>query len=298
MENPAIIREFSPVRGVRLFTSIPDGHRVIRVRHQRPGSVYSHGMYVVVDPSQTDLIEGIDVAMIINGGPRDGFRKVVVIAELCRAFGGWCTAPAGGAHSHVAGSGKPLRLVDGPMNPAGLQRSIIGRVVGYLGEAGGDPIRDLWPNDDELPLAAKPMDLGDLPRTYAMQCSGVCLEPAIKDGSKLQFSTFDPVEPGDIAAFWLKPIHTYATVPFQAMIKRLVTPLPVGPFPLPDCMAAPPVIIVEMDNPAKKFVVPLDRVMAIHKCHGVYDGPKWKPTREEMRHLVAEQQRAAAGGGK
>lgn len=298
METSTIIREFNPVRGVRLFTSIPDGHRVVRVHRQSPGSVYSRGMYVVVDPSQTDLVEGIDVAMIIDSGPRDGFRKIAVIAELCRAFGGWCTVPAGGGHSQVAGTGTPLRLVDGPMNAEGLRKSIVGRVVGYLGEIWGEPIKDLWPVYEELPLMTKRLDLGDLPHTYVMGCSGVCLEPGIKDGSKLQFSTLDPVEPGDIAAFWLKPIYAYETVPFQAMIKRLVTPLPIGPFPLPDYMAAPPVIVVEMDNPAKKFVVPLDRVMAVHKCHGVYDGPKWKPTREEMRHLVAEQQRAAAGGGK
>lgn len=289
MEALAVIREYAPIRGLRLFTSIPEGHKVIRINHAGPGSIYSRGTYVVIDPSQTDLVEGIDVAMTINGGPSVGFGKIAVVAELCRAFGGWCTAPAGGAHSQIAGAGNPVRLMDGPMRAEGLQKSIIGRVVGYLGEIWGEPIKDLWPIYEERPLVAKRMDLGDLPRSYVMECSGVCLEPAIKDRSKLRFSTTDAVEPGDIASFWLKPIHAYEPIPFQAMIKRLVTPLPVGPFPLPDYMPAPPVAIVEMDNPARKFVIPLDRVMAVHKCQGVYDGPQWKPTREEMRQLVSEQ---------
>src|SRR5690606_1260515 len=71
MEAPVIIREFSPIRGLRLFTSIPEGMRVVRIDRDRPGSIYSKGMYVVIDPSRTELVEGIDVALVTTGGPLD-----------------------------------------------------------------------------------------------------------------------------------------------------------------------------------------------------------------------------------
>jgi hypothetical protein len=253
-------------------------------------------MYVVFDPSQTGLAEGVDVVVLGNGGPRVGFREVATVKELCRAFGGWCTAPGGGAHSQVMGTGRPVRMVDGPMKPDGLQRRILGRVVGYLGDTWGQPVRDLWMDDDEQLLKDKPFTLADLPQNYICECEGVCLEPLLKHGDKLQFSAIEPVNPGDVVCLWLKPIHTYETIPFQCMVKRLLTPLPIGPFPLPDYMPAPPVALVAMDNPAKTLAVPLDRVMAVHKCLGVYGGPKWKPAREAAQALAAQQQKAAAGG--
>ena len=294
MEAPVIIREFSPIRGLRLFTSIPEGMRVVRIDRDRPGSIYSKGMYVVIDPSRTDLVEGIDVALLTTGGPLDGFEPIAVVVELCRAFGGWCTAPGGGGHSQVMGGGKPLRMVDGPQNPEGLQRRIIGAVVGYLGESWGEPIRDLWPEDRDQPVKADAFDGGDLPSRYIMKCDGDCLAPVFQSGVRLQFNATEAIRPGDYVGLWLKPIHTYKRLNHQAMVKRLVTPLPIGPFPLPDSVAAPPVILVEMLNPARTFVVPLNRVMAIHKCEGEATTPIWKPSRAEMRAMVADE-RAAAG---
>ncbi|ODT80956.1 MAG: hypothetical protein ABS76_14305 [Pelagibacterium sp. SCN 64-44] len=296
MEAPVIIREFSPIRGLRLFTSIPEGMRIVRIDGDRPGSIYTKGMYVLIDPSRTDLVEGIDVALVATGGPLDGFEPIAVVVELCRAFSGWCTAPGGGGHSQVIGAGKPLRMVDGPQNPEGLQRRIIGAVVGYLGESWGEPIRDLWPLNRGLPWREDAYERDDLPSTYVCQCEGVCLVPVYQDGARLLFDATALIEPGDYVCLWLKPRFYHEGIKYQCMVKRLVTPLPIGPFPLPDEMPAPPVILVEMLNPARTFVVPLNRLEAIHKCQGEYEGRHFKRTHQQMRGYP-EAERTAAGGG-
>src|SRR5690606_34604293 len=192
----------------------------------RPGSIYTKGMYVVIDPSRTDLVEGIDVALVTTGGPLDGFEPIAVVVELCRAFGGWCTAPGGGGHSQVMGPGKPLRMVDGPQNPEGLQRRIIGAVVGYLGESWGEPIRDLWPLNRDLPWREGAYERDDLPSTYVCQCEGVCLVPVYQDGARLLFDATARIEPGDSVCLWLKPRFYHEGIKNQCMVKRLVTPLP------------------------------------------------------------------------
>lgn len=297
MEAPVLIREYSPIRGLRLFTSIPEGHRVVQADRDRPGSIYSRGMYVVIDPSRTELAEGVDVAMVWTGDPLDGFEQIATIRELCRAFGGWCTAPGGDAHSQVIGAGKPLRLVDAPQNPEALQKRILGTVIGYLGESWGEPIKDLWPENRELPWRDDGYEHGGLPNRYVCQVEGVCLAPVFQDGVRLEFSATEPVTPGDYVCLWLKPRFYHEGIKFQCMVKRLVTPLPIGPFPLPDEMPAPPIVLVEMLNPARTFAVPLNRIHAVHKCLGEYQGERFKLTRKHMREY-AEAERAAAGGGK
>ena len=102
-----------------------------------------------------------------------------------------------------------------------------------------------------------------MPDRYAMQVTGDCLDPAVRDGEYLAFSATADCAPGDVVAVFLAPEACRNGMP-QVQVKILVTPLPrwrnarwTGP---------QPVVGFEMLNPATRFSVPVSDILAVHLC--------------------------------
>lgn len=269
---------------LRLFTRVPDDHHAVKVIRHYPGTPYAKGMYVIVDPSDTELVDSADYAIQWDE------HLPVTLTGLRLRKDRWFVGPIGGSHS-VVGTGSAVTLIDGPYREEGLRKKLVGRVVGYLGGEDGRPLAELWEAQDHLPPETKVLEARDLPDVYAMTCVGKCLEPVYADGTKFSFSIADEVNAGDYVVLWRKPNYTRRGQ-IQALLKRLMTPIPASWDPALENLPISPVVIVETHNPPRSWVVRLDELMAIHKCNGEATLPTYKVSREEGR-AIAEQQRAA-----
>jgi hypothetical protein len=264
-----------------LFTRVPDNCCAMKVRRHHVGSVYRKGMFVVIDPDGTELEHGVDYAVQWDSSRYPG------VVGLRNINGEWFVGPAGGGHSQLIGDGA-IALVDGPYQPHRLRKRLAGRVIGYLGGKDGRPLRELWDEDLGGRTSTEVMEPDDLPEVYSCRAKGTCLEPVFKDGTRFCFNRLEQASVGDYVGLWRK---SYLTTQgqLQVMLKRLVSELPRVTLPLPDEMPMSPVVLVEAHNPPETFVVPLDKLMAVHKCNGAYEGEFYPVSREESRAIAAQQ---------
>lgn len=287
MTGPVSIQSLTSA--LRLFTAIPEGYRAAQVRRAHQGSVYLRGMFVIVDPADTKPVHGGDYLV-----QWDEVLPPSIIGAR-EKHGYWFVGPAGGGHSQVMGEER-IVMVDGPYPLDGLRSKLLGRVVGYLGHECGRPIEALWPDTGMDGPSRDTVGLGDFPDQYCATGDGTCLEPVYPHGARFHMTAIDAAKPGDYVVVYRKPDLTRRSHR-QAMIKRLVTPLPEGWTPS-ECWTQghpmPPVVLLEAHNPPRTYAVPADEIMAVHKCLGLYDGPTFKVTKDEARALAA-QQRAERG---
>ncbi len=98
---------------------------------------------------------------------------------------------------------------------------------------------------------------------YACMLRGTCMAPTINDGDMALVSPIEPPQPGDFVL--LAPAR--GGTPW---LKRLVmAPLiPVGTRLHPSSDVSP-VVIAEMLNPHKQFMISTDRLVAMHRVVGV-----------------------------
>lgn len=217
------------------------------------------GAFVVVDPNDRILADGATYAMQWDENRRPSTSEVR-----------W----------QEARNGRPARWgIRTPYVPDGFfamgddlsERSFakygVGKVVGILCNRDGSPMTELWPYDQGGGNNPKALDPTCLPESYHMICEGDCLMPVFENGTRFRFSITGRRTVGSYIALWRKPELTPAGQ-HQALIKRLLTPLPRNWRPS-DHPHMPPVIIVETLNPHRSYVVPLDQVAAVHKCEGV-----------------------------
>jgi hypothetical protein len=122
------------------------------------------------------------------------------------------------------------------------------------------------------------LDPATLPDYYAMVCDGACLAPVVCDGAVVAISKTDKPRQGDFIAVWFRP-EFVKPGEHQVIFKRMFLDLPgiVEGFPYegsPNPDAAMPALVIEMFNPEKKFPIPCNMVMAIHKAVGLLPAPK------------------------
>ncbi len=101
------------------------------------------------------------------------------------------------------------------------------------------------------------------PDAYGCPLSGTCMAPVLNDGDMLLLSPAGLPQPGNFVLL----IPAQGGTPW---LKRLVLApmLPVGNPLHPDSDVAP-VLIVDMLNPPRRFIVSTDRLAAMHRVVGV-----------------------------
>ena len=115
------------------------------------------------------------------------------------------------------------------------------------------------------------IDLSTFPETYWMEAVGDCLLPMVKDGTNLLFSQSAKPVAGDLVALFLRPEFKAPGV-MPALVKRLVSNIahfcefPYTPRSDDDCA---PIVICESTSPLRRYYVPAERLMAVHKCIAV-----------------------------
>lgn len=263
------------------MTKVPRGHIALEATSHQPPMI-CRGEFAVVNPADRDLTdEGVYVIQWSEGG------SLHIQVTQWKAFGKmdpywWIRGPAGG-------------LTDGPYKAEQLQPHIVGRVVGVLADEDGNHLTELWGPGAQRSEPQRVVTAEDLPDQYAMIAEGSCMVPVYPDKARLLFNQLTRAVAGDDVALWRKP-EVQQAGQYQCLIKRLVTALPrTLPKHLAKDPAKPaPVVIVETMNPPRRFVVKTDQLMGVHKCEGLYDGPRWKPSAEELRAMAAEQRASRA----
>jgi len=135
-----------------------------------------------------------------------------------------------------------------------------------------------------------------LPSIYALELTGDCLDPVVKDGWLGAFSPVVTFEPDDFVAIFFK--HRFPEFRgTNVLLKRLV----LGPPDGFDFTASPmkgealPVIVAEQLNPAKQFFFRCRDILAVHKCVGWYErGQKPALTLTDTEHRMIFGQPEAA----
>ncbi|WIJ26582.1 hypothetical protein [Devosia sp. RR2S18] len=287
--NPVIPQQQAST-ALRRFTVIPDGCRAVQVRRHHQGSAYRMGMFVIVDPDDTTPAADADFLVQWNEFSRPTMIGVRIIRDE------WFVGPAGGGHSvahhnDVSQGSFPIVMVDGPYRTEHLQAKLLGRVLGYLGHEDGEPIEALWHEHSMEGPNRDTFGLEHLPEDYCCNGEGRCLEPVYADGTRFQFTSREPVAPGDYVVLWRKPELTRQTHR-QALIKRLASPLPEGWAETEHWTAddpMPPVVLVEMHNPPRTYAVAADELMAVHKCVATHDGPRSPVSKDQLKAIAARQ---------
>lgn len=145
------------------------------------------------------------------------------------------------------------------------------------------------------PRADDGIDHRDLPPIFCSGAQGTCLEPEIMDGTTLVFSTVHRPKAGDFVALWYRP-GMQPTGAEQRQVKRLVLGLPddldFAAYEKP-AHGFEPLIVVEMLNPPRQMVVPVSRLLAIHRVMGKAQMVAGRPC--FSRALVEEAEALAAG---
>lgn len=113
-------------------------------------------------------------------------------------------------------------------------------------------------------------------RFYGLVLAGDCMEPLLKDGTRIVVDREAPCLCGDLAVIYHRPeLVPPGELPLS--VKRLITAVPDWvKFPWkdhPDSEVAP-VLIVEMLNPKRQFSVLCRNLLAVHRCLGSMDDPK------------------------
>jgi hypothetical protein len=263
------------------LTAVPRGCVAVQVDSTNAPFIRA-GEFCVIDPRDRELVHcGIYLLQWYEAG-----RVSLLAAEwaqIGQTWAWWLQAPGGG-------------LTDGPYTADGLSKRIVGRVVGVLADEAGQHLRCLWGNGaisaHDQPVVATE----ELPEVYVSQADGRCMEPLYHTGDRLEFTQLERPRPGDAVAIWRRP-EFHGPGLFQCLVKRLVTlpPRKLAP-PTHDPAKPSPVFIVETINPPKRYVVKAEELLGVHKCNGVYTGPRRQPKRDEMRALAAAQRAARANG--
>jgi Peptidase S24-like len=103
-----------------------------------------------------------------------------------------------------------------------------------------------------------------------MRVIGDCMMPEIADNDLLHFDKHEPVKAGDMVAIFLRP-ELLSPGELQVRVKRLATDIPHWvTFPYQDHPDSDvhALIIAEMLNPRRRFMVKCSSVLAVHKCLG------------------------------
>lgn len=116
-------------------------------------------------------------------------------------------------------------------------------------------------------------DPAKMPARYVMVVEGHCMSPAIRDGEALVFVRDAQFFMRDLVVVYLDPAKAVTAGGHQALVKRFMG--------YGRC-AAGDGIIVEVDYPTPtRYVIPNDRILAVHRCVG--------PVPENAkRHIVSE----------
>lgn len=116
------------------------------------------------------------------------------------------------------------------------------------------------------------VDPRDLPAVYASTVAGTCIEPWIFDGETLVFEKDGTPDVGDLVGLWVLPKGSNDPRDAERGVKRLVMGAWEGmvyPYkPHPNSNVAP-LIVVEMLNPRRRFHIPCDRILALHRVTGM-----------------------------
>lgn len=100
----------------------------------------------------------------------------------------------------------------------------------------------------------------EMPQLYALVGKGHCMEPRLHDGADLVFTKQGIPTAGDIVGIvftksaaqrWKQP----------GLVKRLVMALPPAGFA--------GIVVVEQLQPPRRYFIPTDDVLAVHRCLGV-----------------------------
>lgn len=252
-----LVRHGGPAAGVeqdfRLMPCLPRGCRVLSITSSAPPFARS-GELVVVDPTQREPIDGgVYAVQWSEYGPRS-----ITWVRWTKVFGHlawWTRNPAGG-------------LTDGPYTAERLRDAFLGRVIGKLAGPDGAAIRNLWGSGAHTVTDHPLVDLADLPETYVSPLTGRCMEPVYADGESLMVTARERPVVGDDVVLWRWPELVRDGEP-QGFIKRLVA-CPAGPLARPRGSTLAPPIYVETLNPPKRYAVPVDELMAVHKCLGAH----------------------------
>lgn len=96
---------------------------------------------------------------------------------------------------------------------------------------------------------------------YCLIVDGRCLEPRIRHGDYIVVAPHAPIQPGDLAVFYIKGREA------NPAIKRLVVPPPPNwaTWKIDSDSEVVPAVIVEQDNPPKQMTTTVDRLAAIHR---------------------------------
>jgi hypothetical protein len=108
-----------------------------------------------------------------------------------------------------------------------------------------------------------------LPDRYILHCIGNCMMPDVKDGAPILVDKRQAAKAGELAVLYFKPGHEIAGQP--SILKRLVmAPPPYVTFPFKEHPKSEvhAVVILEMTNPQRRFVVECQDLLAIHRCLG------------------------------
>jgi hypothetical protein len=143
------------------------------------------------------------------------------------------------------------------------------------------------------PRTTSSLDPSHLPPIYAMTVEGTCLEPRIKDGTVLMFTTTEAPKADDLAVFYRRP-EVVREGQYQNLVKRLLTTEPV-PCMSSNWAGVRMAYIAEMDNPPARLVFPVADLLAIHKCLGPVP-KRVKRVKVSDAELEAEYQARVAAG--
>jgi hypothetical protein len=111
-------------------------------------------------------------------------------------------------------------------------------------------------------------DLSTFERRYIVKCSGHCMTPLVPDGTPALADTTAKLAAGDLALIYFRP-ELVKPGEFQASLKRLVLASPpFVRFPFKDHPESNvrAVIIAEMLNPPRRFVIRCDNLLGIHRA--------------------------------
>lgn len=110
----------------------------------------------------------------------------------------------------------------------------------------------------------------ELPETFAMDCEGTCLEPKVRDGTKLLFSRDAAYVPGDLVCLFIRP-EFVRPGEHQFLVKKLVFAPARGYWRNPASYEGSdikPTVIVDMLNPLRRIYIKPEALYGIYKCLG------------------------------
>lgn len=105
---------------------------------------------------------------------------------------------------------------------------------------------------------------------YATVVAGDCMEPGVPNGTCIGVDPLGVLRSGDLIVIVKKPEFIREGEP-PAALKRLVGAVDRSriPFVRRHKDEVDPCLLVEMDNPRKRLLIPCSTIAAVHRCLGV-----------------------------